>query len=271
MAKAKATKKVKTVSVDWSDEESVRAAMAVALKCDIDELTIEEDRRMSSFREGDIYRVEWGREEYMVAENDKVTRALAVAVVKQDLEESPENFSHDFIQSHIDTERLERDLHSDVYEIEYEPLAEEAKRRPMDFMKDHDIEIPEPTTKQLREYADAMSDDDNSAESIIEKLKGMGDAEDRWIEMGEEPDVSDKVIDEMVEDSVKNRLSDPVSYLVDMYGQEDGVKKAIEIGGIDVNAAADEAVSTDGEGHFLSGYDGNMHDGPGGIVYWRVN
>ena len=55
------------------------------------------------------------------------------------------------------------------------------------------------------------------------------------------------------------------------YGEEDGVTKAIEIGGIDVEAATEEVVSTDGVGHFLSHYDGNINDGPGGIVYWRDN
>ena len=61
-----------------------------------------------------------------------------------------------------------------------------------------------------------------------------------------------------------------MEYLDDIYGDE-AAKKAIEIAGIDVEAAAKEAVSTDGEGHFLSGYDGETHETKGGLVYWRTN
>lgn len=263
-------KKAKKVEIDFSDEESVKLAMAQELDCDPGDLEIEEDRGLTSFGEGTAYAVTCGGKEYQVVENDDAAHNLAVAIVKQDLESEPEIFNHDFLQSHIDTERLARDLHSDVYEMEYESLNDEAKRRPMDFMKDNNIDIPEPTDRQLREYAEAMSDDDNSVESILKKL-AEGDAEDRWIEMGEEPEVPDRAVEELVEDAVKNRLSDPITYLTEMYGQEDGIKKAMEIGGIDIDAAADEAVSTDGEGHFLARYDGHMHDGPGGIVWWRSN
>lgn len=260
----------KKVSVDWSDEDSVLAAMAVALECDPGDLTIEEDKSMSSFREGTIYRVERGREEYYVAESDSVAHDLAVAIVKQDLEEEPGNFEPNFIESHIDLDRLRRDLHSDVHSSIYDSLKEDADRRPMDFFKDNNIDIPEPTAKQLRDHAEAMSDDDNSVDDILAKL-AEGDAEDRWIELGEDPEVPDSEIDRIADESADEQLKDPVAYLTDMLGQEDGTKKAIEIGGIDVDAAADEAVSTDGEGHFLSSYDGSVYDGPGGIVWWRHN
>jgi len=50
------------------------------------------------------------------------------------------------------------------------------------------------------------------------------------------------------------------------------IKKELEtIGGIDVDAAAEEAVSTDGPENFLARYDGTINDGPGDIIYWRDN
>jgi hypothetical protein len=244
--------------------------MALELESDVEDLEIEEDRGLSGFGEGTFYVVTTGRQEYQVAESEDAAEKLAIAVVLQDLESEPEIFNQDFIESHINLDRLRRDLSSDVQNSNYERLKEEADRRPMKFLKDTNIDIPEPTDKKLREYAEAMSDDDNPAASILEKLK-EGDAEDKWIEMGEDPKVPDSEIEEIAEAETEEALKDPVQYLKDIYGDEDGIKKAIEIGGIDEKAAASEAVNTDGAGHFLARYDGNMHDGPGGIVWWRSN
>ena len=44
-----------------------------------------------------------------------------------------------------------------------------------------------------------------------------------------------------------------------------------EIAGIDIDAAAEEAVSTDGAAHFLSSYDGKTTLTKSGLVYWRTN
>lgn len=270
MARAKKTKKTsRKRGVDFSDEDSVKAAMAEALDVPVEDLSIEEDKGMGSFGEGTVYRVELGSKEYFVVEDEDSAEKLAIAIVTQDLENEPENFNKDFIESHIDKERLRRDLHSDVHSSNYDSLKEEADRRPMEFCKQNDIDIPEPTEKQLRDHAEVMSDDENSAAEIYRKLK-EGDAEDKWIELGEEPEVPDSAIEDAAETMTNEQLKDPMSYLEDIYGDE-AAAKAIEIAGIDVKAAAEEAVSTDGVGHFLSSYDGNVSDGPGGIVYWRHN
>ena len=39
----------------------------------------------------------------------------------------------------------------------------------------------------------------------------------------------------------------------------------------DIDAAAEEAVSVDGAGHFLSSYDGSTSETKSGLVYWRTN
>jgi hypothetical protein len=268
VAKKKTKKKV--AAVDWSDEDSVKAAMASELEVDVNDLEIEEDRGLSGFREGTFYLITVGRQEYQVAESEDAAYNLAVAVVLQDIESEPDLFEPNFVESHINVDRVRRDLHSDVQSGNYDRLHEEAERRPMEFLKDNNIDIPEPTTKQLKDHAEAMSDEENSAASILAKLE-EGDAEDKWIEMGEEPEVPDREVERIAEEQTDEELKDPVQYLKDMFGEEDGIKKAIEIGGIDEKAAAGEAVDTDGAGHFLARYDGNMHDGPGGIVWWRSN
>jgi hypothetical protein len=260
----------KAAPVDFSDADSVKVAMAKVL--DVPEEDIEiSDSHYDSFRTGDsFWKLEVGRQEYYVAENEEAAEKLAIAVVKQDLEESPENFNQNFIESHIDLDRLRRDLMSDVESENYDLLREEATRQPIEFMKEHDIEIPEPTDTQMQKHAEVMADGPEEEKEILAKLK-EGDAEDKWIEMGEEPEVDDSDIEQAAASQAEEQLKNPLDYLEEIYGREDAVKKAIEIAGIDEDAAAEEAVRVDGAGHFLSSYDGNVNDGPDGLVYWRHN
>ena len=268
MPKKTVSKKKKLV-VDFGDEDSVKKAMAEALEVDVDELTIKESH-LSGFGVP-TYQIDHGRKEYYTVENEDEARTLAVAIVKQDLEHDPEIFNQSFIESHIDLDRLRRDLMSDVENMRYEDLSEDAKRKPEQFIKDNGLDWPEPSEEEMRDYAEQMSDEENSATAIYKKLKSLGDAEDRWIEMSDSPKIPDSEIESLASSQAEEQLRDPMQYLEDIYGREDAVKQAIKIAGIDVDAAAEEAVSTDGEGHFLSSYDGNTETGPGGIVYWRHN
>lgn len=254
---------------DFGDEDAVKAVMAKVLDISPEDLDISESH-YGDFTGYVYYKLESGRQEWHVAPDENTAMKLAIAVVKQDLEESPENFEQNFIRSHIDVDRLRRDLSSDVEEGLREPVQDEAERRPIEFMKEHDIDIPEPTFAEMKKYAEAMAGDKEEEKEIMAKLK-EGDAEDKWIEMGEEPEVPDEEIEKVVEEQATEQLKHPIDYLTDLYGDEEGVKRAIEIGGIDEQAAAEEAVGVDGIGHFLSSYDGNLHDAPHGMVYWRTN
>jgi hypothetical protein len=175
--------------VDWSDPVSVESALDKHFPDDIEDF--EEDGGYSSFAEGTVYRFKSGGAEYAVAEDDDAAEKLAVAIVLQDLRESPENFEQNFIESHIDKERLRRDLHSDVWDSNYERLKEEAERSPMEFLKDNGLDIPEPSRDKMQERAEAMSDEETPAADIMKKLND-GDAEDKWIELGEDPEVPEK-------------------------------------------------------------------------------
>lgn len=259
-------------------EERIRHSMAKELDIPADELEISDERGANGFGVGNFYEVslERGHKSWTVAESDDDARALAIAMVKQMLEEEPENFTPSFIESHIDTDRLRKDLEDDVYNMAFEDLQEEAQRRPEQFIKDNNLDFPEPSEELMRKYAEAMSDEHSllvaapSADEIYAKLQ-EGDAEDKWIEIGEEPEVPETDIENLARDQTQERLKDPVGYLEEFHSREDAIKRAIEIAGIDVDAAAEEAVSADGEGHFLSSYDGHMHEAPGGLVYWRTN
>lgn len=259
-----------------SSEDRIKKVMARELDIDASELTVEEDRGASSFGVGTFYEVSLGGshgKSWTVALSEDAAHELAIAMVKQNLEYEPELFNQSFIESHIDIKHLRSELLPDVQNHRYEDLKEEADRRPLEFLKDNDLDIPEPTEAQMRKHAEAMSDDDTPGESAEEIYRRLleGDAEDRWIEIGDEPSVSDRDIEALAEQQAEEQLRDPMSYLEDIYGREDAVKQAIRIAGIDVNEAAEDAVSQDGEGHFLSSYDGHMREAPGGFVYWRTN
>jgi len=222
--------------VDFTDDEAVLAEMAAELDIDPDELGIKESH-LGHFDAGTVYEITikgGGRKEWNVVENDDAERELALAIVKQDLEQEPENFNKDFIESHIDMDRLRRELHSDVLNSNEERLRDE---RPDDFWKEYE-----------RQGFDAPEEDED----------------------GDRPDPEDSQIEELAEKQTEEELRDPMQYLDDIYG-DDAAQEAIKIAGIDIDAAAEEAVNTDGAGHFLSSYDGSTSETKNGLVYWRTN
>jgi hypothetical protein len=223
-------------SVDFDDEDAVLADIGEALDIDPDELKIRDDRSGFSVQAYEIT-IKGGKngKEWRVVASEDDERELALEIVKQDLDESPENFNQDFIEQHIDMDRLRRDLESDVQSGNEERLRDE---RPNDFWKEYE-----------RAGFDAPEEDED----------------------GEREDPDDSHIEELAQSITDEELKDPMSYLDDIYGKEDAVKKAIEIAGIDIDAAAEDAVDTDGPAHFLSSYDGNSYTTKGGLVYWRTN
>ncbi len=229
-----AKRKPKATGIDFSDEDAVLAEMAQALDINPDELEIEESP-LAGFGAGTVYTVSIssGSKEWTVVESYDQQRELAIEVVKQDLEEDPSVFNKDFIERHINTDRLKRDLEPDVRNNNEEHLRD---------MRDRDF------WREAERYIDVPEEDEDGE---------MPDPED-YIE-----DVADKMTEE--------QLKDPMAYLEDIYGSDDAAKQAIEIAGIDVDAAAEDAVDTDGEAHFLARYDSNDYHTRNGLVYWRDN
>ena len=243
----------KKTEIDFGDEESVLEDVCAALKADIDTCEIEEDSGLSGFGEGSVYLVTLGigvpksegrAKEYNVAENYDQAYNLAVAVVRQDLEQGPELFDKDFIESHINTDKLRDELRHDVLDMRNKDLEDLAERDPEDFWKQWETE-----RLSLPENAHQEGDDDE---------------DEHW----REPTYIE--IEELAQKQAETELEDPMRYLEDIYG-DDAAKEAIRIAGIDIDAAADDAVDTDGWEHYLARYDGNSNETDAGLVYWRVN
>lgn len=218
--------------VDFGDEGAVLEEVAKALKEDPDECSIDEDRGLTGFGEGTVYRVKCGRTEYCVVEDDDAAYALAKASVTQDLEQEPEIFSKDFLEGHIDKDRLRRDLHNDVRDMAEEDLRQMSDR---EFWR------------------------------TAERYIGMPEED----EEGDMPDTDDYVED-VAEKMAEERLKDPMGYLEEIYGDE-AAAQAIKIAGFDIDAAAEDAIDTDGWQHFLARYDGNSEETRSGFVFWREN
>src|SRR5271170_1583803 len=226
--------------IDFDDETAVLKEVAKAINVSWDQLKIRESRNYQELAESTIYEIgrAWSHNEWYVVENDEAADALATTIVEQDLEESPENFNQDFIENHIDTKKLKKDLMSDVTDMRIEDLTDEAERRPDDFWQQYE---------------------------------GEGWTAPEEDEEGERRAPTSREIEELAERLAEEQLSDPMAWLEEIYGREDAVKKAIEIAGLNVKEAAEAAIREDGAGHFLSSYDNETHETPTGLVYWRGN
>jgi hypothetical protein len=213
------------------DEEGIIVEMAEALGEDEDDLSAEESSNFSGFGI-DAWEVS-GAGTFMVVENEDDAHDLAIAVVLQDLEHEPEIFDQAWLASHIDAVALTRWVFDAAMEDDFvEDIAE----------NDQDRFWDEYESWSLGSVPDEESDE------YLEPTENQ--------------------IDKLQRAIAKERSGDPMGYLEDIYGDE-ATAKAVEIVGIDYNAAAEDAVQTDGWAHFLSRYDGNYHTTPSGFVYWR--
>jgi hypothetical protein len=176
---------------------------------------------------------------YIIAANDDTPERIALEQVRSDLSDQPELFNQDWLQSHINEERLRNDLWSDV---------EEGIRQSPDSYGWE----PGGGEELVRYNAEGEEEDDGEYDSAGEPIQEETEPSEDWLEA-----------------KVTELLRYPVQYMQEIYGDADGIKQAITIAGIDINAAAEEAVSADGWQHFLSRYDGNSYDLPSGGVYWK--
>ena len=233
--------------LDFSDEKVVLKEMAKALDEEKKYVFVEPAKNYESFGVGTVWNVQIGTQEWFVVEDDGVADALALEVVKRQLNEEPELFSQSFIENYIDKENLAKQLRSEVEERQREDLSGYNTGAFWGVVEHLQRSRLPANPMLLGFYIPKLEDDDGKRDPTEEEFEVV------------------------IEALVDSELSDPIGYLVEIFGVKDATAKAIEIGGIDIEAAAKEAVSSDGPGHYLSGYDSNIHSTPGGFVYWRQN
>jgi hypothetical protein len=109
----------------------------------------------------------------------------------------------------------------------------------------------------------------SEAESFGMDVPEQEEDEEGDLEELREPTSSE--VDDLAEKLTDAELRDPMEYLEGIYGEKEAVEQAIKIAGIDIDAAAEDAIDTDGWQHFLARYDGNSDETKSGFVFWREN
>ncbi len=179
--------------------------------------------------------------EYTIYKDDDTLEQEAMDRVTSDLQESPEIFNQSYFVDHVDSDKLRRELQSDVESM----------------------------------VSDTYSDDDEWVDALIEN----GDLErsDFFDEYDDRMPVSDEATSKFelakerwVEKRVEDTLADPVAYLSEFYSQAELPKKLIEMGVIDIYSFAKFCIRTDGAVHFLNSYDEEEIDLPCGAVAIRT-
>lgn len=190
--------------------------------------------------------IRWGRQQWLVFEDDGAARTAAIEQALEGIDEGI--FGEDFLSGYINDEQLRRDLRSDV---------EEGVRR---------------------DFEDTYSDDEMKRDFFrerddIEDEECMGVDEDGdEVELPIEGDLLRKIeslSEDYIDSQVEEMLEDPIHYLQDIFGEADGLKQAMEIGGIDRQRAAEDAVDNDGAANFLASYDYNETSLDCGAVAFR--
>jgi hypothetical protein len=184
------------------------------------------------------YQVELGNQEYVVVPDDDTAYKIAIASVTDDLKDDPSMFDQEFIGRHIDQKKLKKAVYAAHMDDDY--VAELARHQVDDFWD---------LARRL-DVDKAVPDTDEEGALMEPTRKQIAAVEEAYAE---------------------DRAKAPMEYFTDIYGHEEALKRAAEAAGIDVKAAAEDAVDTDGWQHFLASYDGNSHDTETGLVYWRVN
>lgn len=206
---------------------------------------------MEMTEESGHWEIKAGDREYLMFDSEDDAEAFAKERVEEDLEENPDLFEPNWLQGHIDMERLKNALEDDVSEF------------------------------QRNYYNDIESESDRNWQNrCVAELIQLGklDEDDFMGEDGElkdiTPELQDKIndaIDEAVDEYTDEQMDDPVGYLEELYSKDEAMKKAIELGGIDYDEASQDAIDTDGVAHFLASYDGNEIELPNGRVAYRTN
>jgi len=180
-----------------------------------------------------------GIEYNIIADEDEAER-IAIDLVKQELEE-PETFNLEWLKDFVYITDTDKGIF----------IAEEESTIRSD-VEDEAEEKFEDKYEELEEIEDE--------EERAEAEKDLDKEKNEWIE--------EKVQERL--EYFESQLDDPVGYFVDeagIYTIEELLKQPwIRI---DIEKAAEEAVSTDGWAHFLSLYDGNYHTTKNGLVYFR--
>ena len=180
--------------------------------------------------------------EYRVFKTEDDAEEKAIEGIREDMEESPENFNQDFLVPYIDG--------GDFFK---ETLDE------MNYSYAEDV---------------ASESDSKYANRLIAELVENGLMDEDDAESGNAEELADYYKDDFVSlmtDSQLDEGNNGLNYFISNFGEEETYQMVRDNNLIDIDSASRDAVNSDGIAHFLSSYDGETLYLSDDYVAYRVN
>jgi hypothetical protein len=264
---------------DMDDEQEVLEALAEATDMgDADDFI---EASYSGIGGGTVYKGP-GRSEWLVFEDSDDAERAAVEYVKEQLEDDPSMFTESWLSSFFK-----------IYPTDARMIAQENADSLWGDLSDREVVERAGVEDEL----DDLESDRDEAEERLDEIDEIYEAaleidatlsERREAKLDHEKEQLDGIVnsfdkdydtlvsdareagaEDMADEEEKYILRDPMGWLDDMgYDLSDGVPNFVRI---DYDAAAQDAVDTDGVAHFLSHYDGNEYDLDTGGIAFRTN
>lgn len=193
--------------------------------------------------------------EYIAFENSEDAEKAAIDQVKEDLRESPENFTQSWLENFISISPTDRRIIS----------GEEADNI-VDNMSDEDLIKEADMEEEYEEVGNEILELEDPTGLGKDKYGALTKKQMAILEKAKDKRRSDK------QEEIENALTDPIRYFVDdqgIYTKEDLLKQNFIR--IDIEKAAQDAVKTDGVAHFLATYSGEEIELSNNRVMYRIN
>ena len=225
-----------------------------------DDTTLEDVIFVGDFYDLDRFSVEGS--EYSVGDEDEVRKSCEESIRDQIYSEGLQVFNKDFLKSHIDEKDVKRyaeDFFSqDIYEYpeayfdDSERMLSRKQREQLDIllMKMNRLEQ---SIKQFEQGKKGPNADwFNKKISEFEEIIDEYSIEITEIQEDPQGDFPDELVDNMVEEKMKEVNRDPWDFIESYDVDWEQF--------VDTDSMIEEAIDTDGYGHYLATYDGEAHE-----------
>jgi hypothetical protein len=183
-----------------------------------------------------------GDVEYRVFKTEDDAEQIAVEQVLEDLKENPDYFNQDWLMNYIDGRDFFEEALNEMNDGYVQDIESESDRKYANRL------IAELVENGLMDEEDAESD---NAEELADELKY---------------DYVALLTEEKLDEG-----NDGLDYFINNFGESETYKMVMDNNLINVDEASQDAVQTDGIGHFLSSYDGETLYLSDDYVAYRIN
>ena len=225
-----------------------------------EDTTLEDVIFVGDFYDLDRFSVEGS--EYSVGDEDEVRKSCEESIRDQIYSEGLQVFNKDFLKSHIDEKDVKRyaeDFFSqDIYEYpeayfdDSERMLSRKQREQLDILLMKMTRL-EQSIKQFEQGKKGPNADwFNKKISEFEEIIDEYSIEITEIQEDPQGDFPDELVDNMVEEKMKEVNRDPWDFIESYDVDWEQF--------VDTDSMIEEAIDTDGYGHYLATYDGEAHE-----------